>query len=425
MTRQLMRLSVLTASCTVLAWPEARGQQPAADTTSQALTVFLDCNARNCDFDHFRREITWVNWVRDRQDSQVHLLVTDQRTGGGGRRYTLDYIGQDGFAGVEKSLSYTSNPTDTDAEVRERLTQTIAVGLVQFVEATPLASRLRIVYEAPAVAVVQREDGDPWNLWVFRLSFDGSLEGEELESSYGLRGSASADRVSEDLKVSFDLDSRYSHDRFDFEEEGIEIYEDWDYSAELLTVWSLSDHWSAGGSGSADVSTRVNRDLAIFVGPAVEYNIFPYFESTRRQVTFRYSLEAAAFWYMEETVEGKMRQFLPRQSLIIGAAVQQPWGEIHGSLRGVHYFHDLKTHRLTAWLNFEYRLFRGLGFDINTEISRIKDQFYLSAEGINPDDILLRRRQRETDFRYELSLGISYRFGSKYANVVNPRMSGF
>lgn len=425
MTRQLMRLSVLTASCTVLAWPEARAQQPAADTTSQALTVFLDCNARNCDFDHFRREITWVNWVRDRQDSQVHLLVTDQRTGGGGRRYTLDYIGQDGFAGVEKSLSYTSNPTDTDAEVRERLTQTIAVGLVQFVEATPLASRLRIVYEAPAVAVLQREDGDPWNLWVFRLSFDGSLEGEELESSYGLRGSASADRVSEDLKVSFDLDGRYSRDRFDFEEEGIEIYEDWDYSADLLTIWSLSDHWSAGGSGSADVSTRVNRDLAIFVGPAVEYNIFPYFESTRRQVTFRYSLEAAAFWYMEETIEGKMKQFLPRQSLVIGAAVQQPWGEIHGSLRGVHYFNGLRTHRLTAWLNFEYRLFRGLGFDINTEISRVKDQFYLSAEGINPDDILLRRRQRETDFRYELSLGISYRFGSKYANIVNPRMSGF
>jgi hypothetical protein len=66
-----------------------------------------------------------------------------------------------------------------------------------------------------------------------------------------------------------------------------------------------------------------------------------------------------------------------------------------------------------------------LSFDINTEISRIKDQFYLSAEGIESDDILLRRRQRETDFRYELRLGISYRFGSKYANIVNPRMSGF
>jgi hypothetical protein len=420
-----MRLSVLVVLYTVLAWTGVRAQETPADTVYEALNVFLDCNARNCDFDHFRREITWVNWVRDRRDAEVHLLVTDQRTGGGGRRYTLDYIGQGVFAGFEKSLSYTSNPTDTDAEVRERLTQTIALGLVQFVETTPVAPRLRVVYEAPEGALVQREDGDPWNLWAFRLSFDGSLEGEELESSYGLRASASADRVSEDLKINIDLDGRYSRDKFDFEEEGIEIYEDWDYSAEMLTVWSLSDHWSAGGGASADVSTRVNRDLAIFVGPAVEYNIFPYLESTRRQVTFRYSLEAAAFWYMEETVEGEMKQFLPRQSLVVGAAVQQPWGEIHGSLRGVQYFHDPKTHRITAWLYFEYRLFRGLSFDINTEISRIKDQFYLSAEGIESDDILLRRRQRETDFRYELRLGISYRFGSKYANIVNPRMSGF
>lgn len=424
MKRQLVKLSVLFFLCAVLPWHEARGQEPASDATSQALSVFLDCNARNCDFDHFRREITWVNWVRDRQDSQVHLLVTDQRTGGGGRRYTLDYLGQGVFAGLEKSLFYISDPTDTDAEVREGLTMTIALGLVQFVETSPIAPRLRVVYEAPAVPVVQRQERDPWNLWVFRLSFDGWLEGEKLESSYGLRGSASADRVSEELKISFDLDGRYSRDEFDFEEEGIEIYEDWDYAADLLTVWSVSEHWSAGGGASANVSTRVNRDLALFLGPAIEYNIFPYRESTRRQVTFRYMLEAAAFWYMQETVEGKTEQFLPRHSLIVGAAVQQPWGEIHGSLRGTQYLHDSKTHRITAFVNFEYRLFRGLSFDIDTEISRIKDQFYLSAEGIDPDDILLRRRQRETDFRYELRLGLSYRFGSKYANIVNPRMSG-
>ncbi len=424
MKRQLAQLSVLSALCTVLCWPEAHAQEPPVNTVSEALNVFLDCNARNCDYDHFRREITWVNWVRDRRDAEVHLLVTDQRTGGGGQHYTLDYLGQRVFAGFEKSLSYTTDPTDTDAEVRERLTQTIALGLVQFVETSPVAPRLRIIYEAPPVAVVRREDGDPWNLWVFRLSFDGSLEGEELESSYGIRGSASADRVSEELKINLDLNGRYSRDEFDFEEEGIEIYEDWDYSVGLLTVWSLNDHWSVGGGADANVSTRVNRDLALFAGPAVEYNIFPYFESTRRQVTFRYTLEAAAFWYMEETVEGKMEEFLPRHSLIVGAAVQQPWGEIYGSLRGTHYLHDARTHRLTAFVNFEYRLFRGLNFDINAEISRIKDQFYLSAEGIDPDDILLRRRQRETDFRYELRLGLSYRFGSKYANIVNPRMSG-
>ncbi len=424
MKRQPAKLTVLLCLCTILPPLEAHGQETASDTISEALRVFLDCNARNCDFDHFRREITWVNWVRDRHDSQVHLLVTDQRTGGGGRHYTLDYLGQGVFAGFEKSLSYTSDPTDTDAEVRERLTQTMALGLVQFVETTALAPRLRVVFEAPAVPVVQRQERDPWNLWAFRLSFNGWLDGEKLENSYGVRGSASADRVSEELKINFELYGRYSHDEFDFEEEGIEIYEDWDYSAGLVTVWSLTDHWSAGGSANADVSTRVNRDLAVFIGPAIEYNIFPYRESTRRQVTFRYMLEAASFWYMEETVEGKMKEFLPRHSLVVGAAVQQPWGEIHGTLRATHYLHDVKTHRLTAFVNFEYRLFRGLNFDIDAEISRIKDQFYLSAEGIDPDDILLRRRQRETDFRYELRLGLSYRFGSKFANIVNPRMGG-
>ncbi|MFQ6046753.1 MAG: hypothetical protein ACE5PT_10425, partial [Gemmatimonadales bacterium] len=51
----------------VSAAPMLAAQEPQIDTTL-ALKVFLDCNAPNCDFDHFRREITWVNWVRDRQD---------------------------------------------------------------------------------------------------------------------------------------------------------------------------------------------------------------------------------------------------------------------------------------------------------------------------------------------------------------------
>ncbi len=431
MKRQLAKLSVLSAFCTVLLCPQAYAQGPAADTLPKALGVFLDCNARNCDYDHFRREITWVNWVRDRQDSDVHLLVTDQQTGGGGRYYTLDYLGQGVFADLQKSLFYISDPTDTDAEVRERLTQTIALGLVQFVETTPVAPRLRVVYDVPEAPVFQREDGDPWNLWVFRLDFDGSLEGEELDRSHSLSGGVSVDRVAEDLKINIDLDGRYWRREIeDLEEEGIEIFKDWDYSADLLTVWSLSDHWSAGGTANANVSTRVNRDLAVFVGPAFEYNIFPYYESTRRQLTLRYSIEAAAFWYMEETVEGKTEEILPRHSLLIGAAVQQPWGEIHGSLQGIHYLDNpfpikRSNHRLTAFLNIEYRLFRGFSFDIDAEFARIRDQFYLSAAGIDPDDILLERRERETDFRYELRLGLSYRFGSKVANIVNPRMGHF
>ena len=73
-------------------------------------------------------------------------------------------------------------------------------------------------------------------------------------------------------------------------------------------------------------------------------------------------------------------------------------------------------------MDIEYRLFRGLDLEISGSFSRIKDQFYLPAEDLTPEEILLRRRQRETDYRFDVGIGFSYRFGSKFANIVNPRM---
>jgi hypothetical protein len=177
-----------------------------------------------------------------------------------------------------------------------------------------------------------------------------------------------------------------------------------------------------GGLAEANKSTFLNRDFALFVGPALEYNIFPYSESTRRAITFRYSLELASFDYELETIESKYKETLGRHSLLISAAIQQPWGEIFGGIEGIQYLHDISTHRINTRLNMEYRLFRGFNLDAFISFSRIKDQFYLPSIGLSSEEILLRRRQRETEFRYYMGLGISYRFGSKFANIVNPRI---
>jgi len=418
-----LRLSIVFTLCALCATTDVRAQETAGNTTQEALSVFEDCNAPNCDFDHFRREITWVNWVRDREDSDVHLLVTSQRTGGNGWIYTVDYIGRRDFTGITKSLLYTSDPTDTDTEVRDGLTRTIALGLVQFVETTPLAPRLEVVYRAPETRIIQREEDDPWNLWVFRFSGNGSIEAEQQERGFSLRGSANADRVSEALKINFSLSGRYNRDEFEYDdEEETYVNTSEDYTANLLMVWSLSDHWSLGGRTNANRSTFLNRDLAVSAGPTAEFNIFPYQESTRRSITFRYSLEVAAFNYELVTVEGKTEEILPRHSLLIAAAIQQPWGEIFGSVEGIQYLHDPKTHRINTGLNIEYRLFRGFSLDVFGSFDRIKDQFYLPVEDLTEEEILLRRRARETDYRFDIGVGFSYRFGSKFANIVNPRM---
>lgn len=60
----------------------ARGPVPTRGTPR--LRVFADCQAYGCDFDYFRTEIPFVDYVRNRQDASIHILVTADGTGGGG-----------------------------------------------------------------------------------------------------------------------------------------------------------------------------------------------------------------------------------------------------------------------------------------------------------------------------------------------------
>ena len=401
----------------------SKSQDVQQETAPIGNFVFLDCNARNCDFNHFRREISWVNWVRDRKDGDVHLLITQQRTGGGGIKYTLDYIGLRDLDGQEKTLEYTTDPNDTDTEVRNKLTNMIALGLLRFLEPDPsVASNLQITYRAPEVKINLPEEIDPWNLWVYRARMRGSMEGESFQSEYNLSGSVSASRVSEDYKIIISADAWYSNQEFEDVDTGDKLTNiSEEYSAEIESVWSLSPKWSLGAFGKANKSTFWNRDLAIFVGPGVEYNIYPYSESTRRAIVFRYTVELTYFDYELTTVLGQTEETIARHKLQVRASIQQTWGEIYGSVEGIQYLNDPSTHRINSFLRLEYRIFRGFNIDIFARYSRIKDQFFLAAEGLTPAEILLERRQRETEFRFDIGLGLSYRFGSKFANVVNPR----
>lgn len=399
---------------------------PAAQP-EQIVRVFYDCNGWACDFDHVRREIAFVDWVRDRQDADVHVLITNEHTGGGGTVYTLALIGLREFAGKTDTLEYVTAATDTQAEDRAGLTQTIRVGLVRFVAATPIGQRLQITYEPPegglfAAPVAPAQD--PWNFWVFQLSVDGSVEGEEQQSAYSVRGEASADRTTEAFKFNLELSGRYSHETFTLSDSTEYVSATESYEADLLAAWSLSRHWSAGAVTEAERSTFNNIDLSVSGGPAIEYNIFPYEESTRKAFTFLYAVELAYFNYQEITVEDQLSELRPRHRLEVGVGVTQPWGNIWGQVTGVQYLDAPKVHRITLDAGLDFRIFRGFNLEIETEFARIKDQFFLPAEGLSDEDILLERQARETNYAFDLSIGFSYRFGSKFNNVVNPRMGG-
>ncbi len=196
-----------------------------------------------------------------------------------------------------------------------------------------------------------------------------------------------------------------------------------DGDADGLVVWSLTPHWSLGFQTSATVATRLNQDLALRASPAIEYSLFRYEESTRRQITFLYKAGPAYFDYEEITLFDKLEETRLEHSLDISAEFQQPWGEVNASLEAASFLDDFAAHRIDLFSSIEIRLFRGVSFDVRGSVARVKNQIYIPREDISDEDILLERRQLGTDFEYSIDFGLSFTFGSVFNNVVNPRMN--
>ena len=80
---------------------EAAAEKAAQNTGSPSgarLRVFLDCG--DCCEAYLRDEITWVDFVRQPQDADVHVLSSDRETGGGGRELVLRFVGRGRFEGA-------------------------------------------------------------------------------------------------------------------------------------------------------------------------------------------------------------------------------------------------------------------------------------------------------------------------------------
>jgi len=405
--------------------------QTPTDTTKaaqdSAVRVFLDCPNSFCDFDYYRTEITFVNWVRDRQFAQVHVLVTSQETGGG-REYTLGFIGLERFAGTEDTLHYVSHTGDTQDDVRKGLGQVLRVGLVRFAARTPVAPRLEISYSAPAGAAAQVRD--PWNYWVFNMRVNSSFYGEHSYKNNYVSGGLSASRITAAWKI--DLSTNASYQQSDFlvpvyDSTGTLIREDLSrnitrsYGGEMLVVRSMGPHWSAGLKASAFSSTYSNQDLTLKAGPAIEFDVFPYAQSTRKLVTLQYALSVASFNYRDTTIFNRLSETLASQSLTVSLDIKQPWGSAGLSLEGSHYLNDFKKNHLQIFGNGNFRLYKGLSLDFFSFVSLIHDQLAIQKGGATAQEVLLRRRQLETSYSYQGFVGLRYTFGSKFANVVNPR----
>jgi len=388
---------------------------PVINLRQDAARVFIDCSS--CDMSYTRQEIPWINYVRDVREAQVYVLVTRQNSGNGGNLYTYVFQGMDMFAGMDDTLTYTSNPHESATEIRERRTNLLKAGLLRFASRTPVLHEIEITHGS---AIEQEEVIDRWRNWVFEISTSPQYNSEESYKRLELENSLRITKVTPDIKLEIDFEQSYTRQRFiedDLDTTYLRSYE----RMENLLVKSLGDHWSAGLILEMNSSTSENYDFNTMVMPSIEYDLFPYAEATHRQLRFLYSIGYQYSNYKDTTIYNKTSENLFGHQLRVAYQVQKKWGSIYFSLRGLNYFHDFSKNMVAADLFARIRIFKGLSLTLNLEAARINDQLSLRKGELSEAERLLRLRERATGYEIETGIGLTYTFGSIYNNIVNPR----
>ncbi len=392
------------------------------------IKLFLDCNAY-CDIDYIKTEISLVDFTRDNKDADVHLLITQQNTGGGGDQYQLIFFGQNKYRNLRDTLRFNTERNNTEYEIRDQLLKYIQLGLAPFIARTGNAKYAVISLKHSGISDQSpiSPTKDKWNYWVFSIGTNGNFSGEKSYKGVRYNGNFSASRITDDIKISFRLNGGKNKTTYLIEDPSgnIEIItNNHNYSFNHRMVKSINQHWSYGYDAILSNSTFSNYKLQTIFNPAVEYNIFPYKESNNKLLTMRYGVDIRHNRYYDTTLYRKTKETLLGQGANVSLSFTQKWGGSSVGISYHNYLNNFKYYNLGMNGNINIRITGGLSFNAFMFAGLVRDQIYLSGEGVTERDVLTRKRQLASNYNYYTSFGLNYRFGSKINNFVNPRFEG-
>jgi hypothetical protein len=408
------------------------GSAQTTSTLQNRLKVFIDCSSTWCDMTFIRSEINIVDFLLDNQAADVHVLITSQGTGSGGDQYQLIFFGQNQYKKQSDTLRFNTDPNITDFEERDILIKYIKLGLAPYIAKTDAAKDVVINFKKTGGDSAGRKETskatkDPWNYWVFRVGSNGNINADAVYKNIRYSGNFSANRTTDELKVSFSFNASKNKSTFEYDAgNGIEKFvvnnHDWTFSHFL--VKSIDSHWSWGYEANYNQSTFSNNKGRAFLKTAIEYDIFPYKDVNNKLLTISYGLTARKNRYYDTTIYNKLKETLFGHGVDANLSLNQKWGSSSVGISYHNYFHIWKFFSLGINAYTNVRITGGLSFYIAAFGGLTRDQVFLQKGNATTQEVLARQRQLASGYNYYTSFGITYRFGSKINNFVNPRLEG-
>jgi len=399
----------------------ARGQPvqtPAAQSAAGRVAVHVTCPP--CDATALPSALPFVDLLATAEAADV-VVTIGSRDVGATREWRVAFTGRGRFADRQRAILVPIAAEVPLADVRAQLVRTIKLGLVEYATEGSERSRIDVTYAKPAGTAVPAHD--PWNFWVFRLGAYTYGNGQESTFDGYYDVSASANRTTDMWKVRVSANRGLSRSSFKIDETETIKTRLGDWSTDLLLVRSLGARLSAGLGGSMNGSTFSNTRRVARVTPAIEFDFFPYSESSKRSLTLQYDVGVAHYDYAELTIFERLEETVAQHGVGASLGLDQPWGSVGGEFQFIQQLSSLDRTRASVSGNFSVRLLKSLSLNGSASYNRIRDQFTLVKGDASDDEVLLRQRQLETGYRYSMSFGISYSFGALSNATVNPRFN--
>jgi hypothetical protein len=387
-------------------------------------SVYIDCPNMFCDILYLKQEISFVDYMQNRQEADIYILATNAETGGQGQQVQLVFIGQHVYEGNKDTIQYFTDPNATMAIKREQFVQYIKKGLLPFLMESPLQNLLNYSVDLDSLSSEETDTlspHDPWNNWVFNVRGSGNFDGEKRFKNLQLYGNINALMVTD--KQKFVCYTGYGYEESSFTLSDGESFKGikWSYDVYSEYVKSLGQHFSVGAIGELGSSTFGNTDIFARLRPAVEYNFYPYNLVQTKRFSILYAVGPAYYNYTDSTIYDKLEELLWKQGLKLEFNKTEKWGNVYIELGFDQFLHNLKF--FNAYLNpsLNIQIVKGLSLNFGAYLSYVSDRINIAKSDITDEDILLQIKQLDTDFTYFGYFGLNYRFGSKYNNYVNQR----
>ncbi len=395
--------------------------------SNEKTKIFIECtNSWLCDFDYLRTELSMVDFVRDRFMSDVHVQVNTQFNSSGSEQNTVIFKGQNTFLNQDDTLAYFNESTLSEDEKRKKMAKSITLGLIKYISHTEAANNIVITYNKPSNTdtVNSVKQTDPWNYWIISLGASGFFNGDANYKSQSINGYMFADRETEETKTNIGVSYNYSKNEFVISDEETVVNVKPQTNGYVNFINKINQHWGYGIFSTYVNSEFSNYDIKLSVIPKVEYDVFKYKDFNNQRVVINYGLGIQYNNYKDTTLFFKTEESLLVQNAAVISSFNKPWGSINVGAFYNSYLHDLTKYSLSFSGAVNWNIFKGLKFAVGGSYDITHNLIQLSKEGASRDEVLLQQKQLESQYSYFFGVGISYQFGSKFNNYINPAFKG-